>query len=88
MNVSLTSKMKVFIQEQIDKGRYFSPSEVVNEALELLEEREQIRHIKLEKIRQQVKLGIEEAERGEVFDGREVIKELYQKIELISQENK
>ncbi len=40
MNVSLTPELEQFVHEKVKSGRYLSASEVVREALRLLEERE------------------------------------------------
>lgn len=43
MNVSLTPELERFVQEKVHSGRYTSASEVVREALRLLEEHEKVR---------------------------------------------
>ena len=88
MNVSLTPELEKFVQEKVKSGRYLSASEVVREALRLLQEEDQIRQLRLEKLRKEIAIGIEQADRGEVVDGKEVIKELYEKIERISESEK
>jgi antitoxin ParD1/3/4 len=40
MNVSLTPELEQLVQEKVKSGRYLSASEVVREALRLLEERD------------------------------------------------
>ncbi len=40
MNVSLTPELEAMIREKVDSGRYASASEVVREALRILEGRE------------------------------------------------
>jgi len=47
MNVSLTPELEKFVSSKVESGRYNSASEVVREALRLLEEREQARHAQL-----------------------------------------
>jgi hypothetical protein len=39
MNVDLTPELEALVQGKIESGRYNSPSEVVREALRLLEQR-------------------------------------------------
>ena len=40
MNVSLTPELEQYIRAKVDSGRYLSASEVVREALRLLEQKE------------------------------------------------
>jgi antitoxin ParD1/3/4 len=48
-----------FIRQQVDGGRYASASEVVREALRVLEARERMREIELEEFRSKIREGIE-----------------------------
>ena len=60
-----------FIKTQLESGRYSSASEVVRDALRLMEEREQLRQIQLEQLRQQIQAGIDSGPgipAEEVFD--------------------
>ncbi|MGH7914876.1 MAG: type II toxin-antitoxin system ParD family antitoxin, partial [Candidatus Binataceae bacterium] len=54
MNVSLTRELEKIVAERVSSGRYASASEVIREALRLLEERDQ-----LNQLRQEVRLGLE-----------------------------
>lgn len=47
-----------FIRTQVDGGRYASASEVVRDALRLLEEQEKLRALKLHELRQLIQEGI------------------------------
>ena len=57
-------------------GRYNSASEVVREALRLLEERDQLMELRKEVIRQKIDEGWESLRRGEGVDGAEFFAEL------------
>jgi antitoxin ParD1/3/4 len=48
-----------FIRQQIESGRYASASEIVREALRLLETRERMREIELEEYREKIREGVE-----------------------------
>jgi antitoxin ParD1/3/4 len=48
-----------FIRQQIEAGRYASASEIVREALHLLETQERLREIELEEYREKIREGIE-----------------------------
>jgi antitoxin ParD1/3/4 len=69
MNVSLTPELEQLVHRKVESGRYLSASEVVREALRLLEERDQLRELKLDELRKIVAVGIEQADRGELIDG-------------------
>lgn len=47
MNVSLTSELERLVQARVDSGRYNSASEVVCEALRLLEDHDRARSAQL-----------------------------------------
>ena len=59
MNVSLTPKLEEMIKQKVASGSYNSSSEVIREALRLLEEQDQLRLVKLEKLRQDIQEGLE-----------------------------
>ncbi|MCL1468792.1 type II toxin-antitoxin system ParD family antitoxin [Argonema galeatum] len=80
MNVSLTPELEKFVQEKVKSGRYLSASEVVREALRLLQEEDQIRQLRLEKLRKEIAMGIEQLDRGEGVDGERVFASLREKI--------
>ena len=66
MNVSLTPELEKLVQSKVHSGRYLSASEVVREALRLLEERDQIRELKLHELKKFVAVGLDQADRGEI----------------------
>lgn len=76
MNISLTPKLEEIVQEKLATGLYNSASEVVREALRLLEEKDRWRKIRLEELRREVLVGIEQADRGELVDGGEAFRRL------------
>ena len=59
MNVSLTPDLERYIQEKVDAGRYRSSSEVVREALRLLEEKDQEREQRLAILRNEIQRGVD-----------------------------
>lgn len=62
MNVSLTPQLEELVRNKVASGRYNNASEVVREALRLLEE-----YDRYEAFRAAVAAGYEEAERGELI---------------------
>jgi antitoxin ParD1/3/4 len=81
LNVSLTPELEKFIESRVKSGRYQTASEVVREALRLLEAHEQTREEALVRVRAKLQRGLEQAERGEVRDGEEVMEELLQRLQ-------
>lgn len=59
MNVSLTSKLDSFVRKLVKSGRYNSASEVVRDGLRLVEEREELRKIKLQNLKQVIQEGLD-----------------------------
>lgn len=66
MNVSLTPELEQLIHKKVETGLYLSASEVVREALRLLEERDKLQALKFEEVRREIQIGIDQADRGEV----------------------
>ena len=64
MNVSLSPKLEGFIKQKVSTGMYNSSSEVVREALRLLEEKDQLQAIKLQALRMEIQEGLDSAEQG------------------------
>jgi antitoxin ParD1/3/4 len=67
INVPLNPQLEAIVNQKIASGMYHSASEVVGEALHLLETVEAYNHIraaKLEALRRDIAIGIEELEQG------------------------
>jgi len=76
MNVNLTPELEKLVQEKVASGLYNNQSEVVREALRLLVEQDRLREARLERLRSALAAGLDQAERGELLDGPEVVEEL------------
>jgi antitoxin ParD1/3/4 len=63
-NVNLTEHFDQFVERQVSSGRYSNASEIVREALRLLEEQEQEREAKLKALRHAAKQGFDEIDQG------------------------
>jgi antitoxin ParD1/3/4 len=63
--VSLTSQQEKWVKSVIARGDYTSTSEVIRHALRLRQEQNQMRQAKLDALRDAVRKGAEEAERGD-----------------------
>jgi antitoxin ParD1/3/4 len=65
MNVSLTSELEKFVSAKVESGRYNSASEVVREALRLLEEHDQARSLQLAGFNRELGRRLESLDRGQ-----------------------
>jgi antitoxin ParD1/3/4 len=72
MNIDLTPELEQLVQSKVESGLYKSPSAVVEEALRLLDHRDEVFKVREDEIRQQIEEGWQSARRGELVDGEEV----------------
>ena len=59
MNVNLTPQLEDLVRSKVTSGMYTSASEVVREALRLMQEQDKFREAKLEELRRDVRKGID-----------------------------
>src|SRR5712692_7790287 len=81
VNISLTPELDAFLQSRVKSGRYQTTSEVVREALRLLQRQEKERDEAFKQLKAKLERGSAQAERGELLDGDEVFEELRELIE-------
>src|SRR5258708_22037089 len=81
VNISLTPELDAFLQSRVKSGRYQTTSEVVREALRLLERQEKERDEAFKQLKAKLRRGAAQAECGDLIDGDEVFEELRQLIE-------
>lgn len=68
MNVSLTPELEELVNKKVKSGMYHSASEVIREGLRLLKEQDELREYRLNQLRKQVDVGIEQVESGQYTD--------------------
>lgn len=66
MNVSLTPELSKLVHAKVKSGLYLSASEVVRDALRLLDERDRLKRMQLQDLRKKIAVGIEQADRGQL----------------------
>ena len=71
MNVHLTPELEQLVQTKVQSGCYNSASEVVREALRIMEQRDEVRSIQLQELRHRMDRALGESARGEGTDGEE-----------------
>jgi len=59
MNINLTSHLEEMVREKVESGLYTSASEVVREALRLMDEKDQLRAVRLNNLRLDIQAGLD-----------------------------
>jgi antitoxin ParD1/3/4 len=78
MHVSLTERLDDYVRQKVASGLYNNASEVIREALRRQIEQEMSEEAKLERLREAINVGWEQAERGEVskLDVEQILSDL------------
>lgn len=59
MNVNLTPQLEEMVRQKVSSGLYTSASEVVREALRLMDEKDRLHAAKLDQLRQDIREGLD-----------------------------
>jgi antitoxin ParD1/3/4 len=59
LNINLTPQLEKLVRQKVSSGRYNSASEVVREALRLMEAQDELRSLKLEQLRRDIREGLD-----------------------------
>ncbi len=82
MNIQLKPELEQFIQVQIATGKFANVDDAINQAVKLLEKREQ----RLEELRRKLVSGTEQIAKGQVTDGEIVFAKFQEKIRNITEQ--
>lgn len=66
MNFSLTTELEEFIAKLVKSGLYQTGSEVVREALRLLKDRQDLQNMKLQQLKKDIQVGIDQGREGRI----------------------
>ena len=80
MNINLNPRLKNLIQQQMDSGKYISIDNILEEALILLEKRNQYDQW-VEEIGQKIDVAAQQLDRGEGIDGEIAINQLREQLQ-------
>jgi antitoxin ParD1/3/4 len=67
-NISLTREQDEFIESVVRRGEYQNASEAIRDALRALQQRRREDALKLERLRLQIRLGIDDLESGDFIE--------------------
>jgi antitoxin ParD1/3/4 len=59
LNINLTPRLEKLVRQKVESGRYNSASEVVREALRLMETQNELHALQLERLRRDIRQGVE-----------------------------
>jgi antitoxin ParD1/3/4 len=76
ITVSITPELEQFVSELLASGKFSSASEVICAGLKILQDRYIVYQARLAELKQEIAIGIAQADRGELIDGEEVFAEL------------
>jgi len=88
MRIEVSPELEQFIQAKVQSGRYRSASEVVGEALRLLEEQDRRAELRREELRQRIGEGLASLARGEGVNGEAVFERLEVELDGLEQRRK
>jgi len=66
MKLKLGDKFERFIDQKVRSGEYLSSEEVIRDALRLLQEKDQLRQLRVENLRREIEEGYRDVEAGRV----------------------
>lgn len=81
-NISLTKQLDDFVDDTVRKGSHQNASEVVRDALRLLEARQTEEDLKLRRLRDAIAVGIADHERGDYVEiaSRSALRKITQRL--------
>lgn len=82
MNVSLTPELEKYIQKQVASQRYQTASEVVRQALRIMQHSEAYDKARLDALRQNIQVGLDALDRGEYVQGKNLSVERIRKMDI------
>lgn len=80
MNVNLTPELEHLVGQKVASGLYNSASEVVREALRLMKEQDELKRIRVDELRGDIRHGLEASAEGRVRDGDEVMSQIKERL--------
>jgi len=81
MNIHLTPELEQLVHGKVQSGRYNSASEVVREALRLMEERD----LRKDEIRKKIAQSLDSQRLGRLVDGEAVFTRLEAELEALDE---
>lgn len=85
MNIILDPKIEVLIQKYLNSGKYANPNQIIEEALRLLEKRNQY-NIWIEELRDKIDLAASQLDHGLGINGQIAIHQLGEELQQLKED--
>ena len=72
MNISLTPELEKYVHKQVASQRYQTASEVIRQAIRMMQQAEAYDKAKLEALRQDIQIGLDHLDRGEYIESKDL----------------
>jgi antitoxin ParD1/3/4 len=79
MSLSLPPHLEALVRRKVESGQYDSFGQVIEEALLLLQERDQVETLRRERLREEVARGLYQADNRQLVEREEVFRALHRK---------
>jgi len=79
MSLSLPPHLEALVRRKVESGQYDSFGQVIEEALLLLQERDQVEKLRRERLREEVARGLYQADNRQLVEREEVFRALHRK---------
>ena len=66
MTVTVSGDLEEYVKAKVQSGEYLCVGEVIRAGLYLLQDQDILRQIRLERLRKEIAVGIEQADKGEL----------------------
>jgi antitoxin ParD1/3/4 len=76
MSLSIPPEFERAVRERVESGAYASADDVFAACLIALADWEHVQRAKYEKLRAEIQVGIDQADRGQLVDGREALRRI------------
>lgn len=86
MKITLNSQQEIFVESQINSGKFTNADEVINTAFQLLEKMNEEYEQWVEETREKIDVGWAELDRGEGLDGETVVREILDRFKVAREE--
>jgi antitoxin ParD1/3/4 len=86
MDILLPPELEEMLRQKVESGQYSSTSEVIQDALWLFYYRDRLQELKLEELRKEIAIGLEQADKGQLTPAEEVFERLRERLEELRKE--